>query len=125
MGSHVGLAGTAAGPLARHDDALDEELTAPDTPRLPALEGAGQACGADGAVGAQGLRVLDVLGSSAKKSSGSKDRHGSSEPIGSSMASTNIGFTSRLTSWVGGGKEKGRGSLVGVPRPGGCRSSGC
>src|SRR3954469_18929827 len=30
-------------------------------------------------------------GDSAKKSSGSNDRHGSSEPMGSSMASTNIG----------------------------------
>ena len=59
-GSNLGLARTAARPLARHDDALDEELAAPDTPRLPTLEGAGEAGGADGAVGAQGLGVLDV-----------------------------------------------------------------
>src|SRR5215470_11649309 len=60
LGSHLALARASARPLARHDDAGDEQLAAPDAPRLPALESAGEAVSADGAGPAQRLRVLDV-----------------------------------------------------------------
>jgi hypothetical protein len=38
LGGHLGLAGPTPGPLARHDRPLQEKLSAPDTPRLAALE---------------------------------------------------------------------------------------
>src|SRR6266700_469966 len=56
----VGLAGTAPRPLAGDDDALDEELAAPDAPGLLALESALEAGLTDGAVGAHRLGELDV-----------------------------------------------------------------
>src|SRR5699024_9564804 len=54
------LAGAAAGPLAGTDHSLLEELAAPDTPRLTALEGAFEAGGPEGAVQAERLGVLDA-----------------------------------------------------------------
>ena len=65
------LARTATGPLAGDDDALDEQLAAPDAPGLPALERAGEALDACRAVPAEGLGVLDVRGRSANQSSAS------------------------------------------------------
>src|SRR6478609_9971099 len=62
-GSHGVLARTAAWPLASHDGALDEQLPAPDSPRLLALEGAGEALDARRAEPAERLGELDVLGS--------------------------------------------------------------
>src|ERR1700746_544453 len=46
--------------LARHDLAAQEQLAAPDSPRLPALYGAGEARDPDGAPSAQGLGGLNV-----------------------------------------------------------------
>src|SRR5215469_12651261 len=46
--------------LARHDLAAQEQLAAPDSPRLPALHGAGEARDPDGAPSAQGLGGLNV-----------------------------------------------------------------
>src|SRR3954468_24533010 len=54
------LAGTATRTLAGHDDALDEELSAPHTPRLATLEGAVEAECADRAVDTESLRELHV-----------------------------------------------------------------
>ena len=54
------LARTSPRPLARHDDTADEQLTAPDAPRLVPLQGAGQAGLLQRAVAAQCLRRLDV-----------------------------------------------------------------
>ena len=54
------LARTPPGTLARHDDTADEQLTAPDAPRLVPLQGAGQAGLLQRAVPAQRLRRLDV-----------------------------------------------------------------
>src|SRR5215218_2017814 len=56
----LALAGTPTRALARDHDALHEELTAPDAPRLAALEGAVEAGVTHGAVGAQSLGVLHV-----------------------------------------------------------------
>src|SRR6478736_22723 len=61
-GGHGVLARTAAGPLASHDGALDEQLPTPDAPRLLALERAGKALDACGAEPAERLGELDVLG---------------------------------------------------------------
>src|SRR5215831_15665686 len=46
------------GALARHDLAAQEQLAAPDSPRLTALHGAGEARDPDGAPMAQGLGGL-------------------------------------------------------------------
>ena len=54
------LARTSPGTLPRHDDAADEQLTAPDTPRLVPFQGAGQAGLLQRAVPAQGLRHFDI-----------------------------------------------------------------
>ena len=70
-------------------------------------------------------------GDSAKKSSGSKDRQGSNAARRDRGAAGFSGKHSRASRFhlqmvldgFGRVKEKGRGSLVGVPRPGGCRSS--
>src|SRR4051812_17517709 len=61
-GGDLVLAGTTAGPLARDHHALEEELAAPDTPGLTALEGAVETQGPDRAVQAQGLGELHVDG---------------------------------------------------------------
>ena len=60
VGEQVGLAGPAPRALAGHDDAGDDELPAPDAPRLAALEGTGEARLAQGAGDAEGLGGLDV-----------------------------------------------------------------
>src|SRR6478609_10965473 len=60
-GGHGVLARTAAGSLPRDDGALDEQLPAPDAPRLLALESAGEALDPRGAEPAEGLGELDVL----------------------------------------------------------------
>ena len=52
----------AARPLTGDDDALQDELAAPHSPRLVPLESAGKALRPDRAVEAQRLRVLDVVG---------------------------------------------------------------
>src|SRR3954454_8811494 len=54
------LAGTASRSLAGDHDAAFEDLAAPDTPRLAAVEGAGQARRPHGAVGAEALRELQL-----------------------------------------------------------------
>src|SRR5215472_13692026 len=56
------LARTPARPLARDDLAAQEQLSAPDAPWLPALDGAGQAPVPDRAVGTQRLGELHVVG---------------------------------------------------------------
>src|SRR5215468_3200338 len=48
------------GALARHDLAAQEQLAAPDSPRLPALQGAGEASDPDSTPTAQGLGGLNV-----------------------------------------------------------------
>src|SRR5690348_7197604 len=48
------------GALARHDLAAQEQLAAPDSPRLTALDGAGEARDPHGAPTAQGLGGLNV-----------------------------------------------------------------
>src|SRR3954454_23987171 len=52
------LARTSARALAGDDDPVVEDLAAPDTPRLTAVERAGQAGGPDGALAAEGLGLL-------------------------------------------------------------------
>src|SRR5215467_15341478 len=59
---HVVLTRPAAPALPRNDLAADEQFSSPDTPRLPALHGAGQARGPDRAVAAQRLRKLNIVG---------------------------------------------------------------
>src|SRR3954466_2690883 len=54
------LARTASRALARDHDAAFEDLPAPDTPGLAAVEGAGQARRPHGAVGAEALRELQL-----------------------------------------------------------------
>ncbi|GAA2929228.1 hypothetical protein GCM10020221_26290 [Streptomyces thioluteus] len=54
------LARAATGALAGHDDALDEELAAPDAPRLATVLGAGEAGLAQRAGLAERLGVLHV-----------------------------------------------------------------
>jgi len=61
-GGEVGLAGTAAGALARDDDAVDDELATPDAPGLAPVERTGQARLPERAGNTQGLGVLDGLG---------------------------------------------------------------
>ena len=58
----LGLAGPASRPLARDHHALEEELAAPDAPRLTPFEGSVEAQGLHRAVLAQGLGVLHVRG---------------------------------------------------------------
>jgi hypothetical protein len=60
-GSYIVLAGTAARPLAGHHDSSDEQLAAPDTPRLTPGESTVKALTLDGAALAEGLRELDVV----------------------------------------------------------------
>src|SRR4051794_39806569 len=55
------LAGTAAWTLAGDHHSCLEQLSAPDAPGLPALQGAGEALGPDRAAQAEGLGNLDVL----------------------------------------------------------------
>jgi hypothetical protein len=55
------LAGTTARTLAGDHHSCLEQLSAPDAPGLPALQGAGEALGADRAVQAEGLGNLHVL----------------------------------------------------------------
>src|SRR5690242_5324405 len=54
------LAGTPTGPLARHHGATLEDLAAPDSPRLTALDRAGEALGTKRALRAERLRELEV-----------------------------------------------------------------
>src|SRR3954453_11156758 len=54
------LAGTASWSLALDHDAAFEDLAAPDTPGLAAVEGAGQAGRPHRAVGAEALRELQL-----------------------------------------------------------------
>ena len=61
-GGHVVLTWPAAPALAGHDLAADEQFSSPHSPRLPALDGAGQARGPDRAVAAQRLGQLNVVG---------------------------------------------------------------
>jgi hypothetical protein len=56
------LAGPATRALAGDHHSVEEQLTAPDAPRLTPLEGSGETLGPDRAVPAQGLRELDVAG---------------------------------------------------------------
>src|ERR1700760_2469222 len=58
----VRLAGTAARPLAGHDRAAQQQLAAPDSPRLTPLEGALESGRADPAVLAERLGRLHVGG---------------------------------------------------------------
>src|SRR5262244_3650677 len=51
---------TPPGALARHDLAAQEQLAAPDSPRLTALQGAGEARDPDSAPTAHGLGGLNV-----------------------------------------------------------------
>src|SRR6185437_8271412 len=59
---HFGLARTSAGALARHDRAAHQQLAAPDTPGLPALERTGQAGQPGLTAPAHRLGRLHVLG---------------------------------------------------------------
>src|ERR1700733_5228932 len=61
VGGYSGLAGAPAGALARHDRTAHQQLAAPDTPGLAALERAGQAGDPGPAAPAHGLRGLHVL----------------------------------------------------------------
>src|SRR6201992_947728 len=61
LSGHFGLAGPTPRPLARHDRSLQEKLPAPDAPRLPALDGAGQARGPRRATAAERFGALHVL----------------------------------------------------------------
>src|SRR5580704_18630212 len=58
---YFGLARTSARPLARHDRAPHEQLSAPDAPGLPALECPRQAGDTRPAIPAHRLRRLHVL----------------------------------------------------------------
>src|SRR6202046_5834901 len=58
---YFGLARTSARPLARHDRAPHEQLSAPDAPGLPALERPRQAGDPGPALPATRLRLLHVL----------------------------------------------------------------
>jgi hypothetical protein len=51
---------TPTRPLARHDDALDQEFSTPDTPRLTTLESTGETGESDRAAGAKGLGEFDI-----------------------------------------------------------------
>src|SRR5580704_12445320 len=57
----IGLDRTAASTLMRHDRAADQQLAAPDTPGLAALERAGQARDPGPASPAHRLRPLHIL----------------------------------------------------------------
>jgi hypothetical protein len=59
-GSDLALAGPATGALAGDDHSLQEQLSSPHPPRLAALDGAGEALGADRAGAAERLGELDV-----------------------------------------------------------------
>src|SRR5262249_627272 len=61
-GGQAGLARTAAGPLGGHDRTAKEQLAAPYSPGLGALDGLGQALGPHRALGAQFLRAGHVYG---------------------------------------------------------------
>ena len=61
-----------------HDDARNEQFSTPDAPRLPPLQRASQARLPNRAVQAQCLCLLDIGRRSAKNSSGSTSRQGSS-----------------------------------------------
>jgi hypothetical protein len=61
-GSDLGLAGTTAGTLTRHDGALDEPLASPDSPGLTTFESSGQAGQTNRAGRAERFGVLHVLG---------------------------------------------------------------
>src|SRR3990170_2607833 len=63
LGSRDGvLAGPSSRALAGDHHSREEQLTAPDTPRLAPLAGARQALGPDRTVLAQRLRELHVAG---------------------------------------------------------------
>src|SRR5688572_13071726 len=61
-GSDLGLAGTTARALTRHDGALDEPLASPDSPGLTTFESSGQAGETNRAGRAERFGVLHVLG---------------------------------------------------------------
>src|SRR3954463_7797725 len=60
VASDVDLAGTTAGPLARNHSATLENLAAPDTPGLVALDRAGEALDAQRALTAERLRQFQL-----------------------------------------------------------------
>ena len=61
LSGHLSLAGTASGPLARHDRPVQEKFSAPDTPRLTALKRAGEAHGPPRAPVTERFGALHVL----------------------------------------------------------------
>ena len=61
LDSHIRLAWPSPRSLARHDCAAQEELAAPDSPRLPPLPCSGQAGGPPRALPAQSLGRLHVI----------------------------------------------------------------
>ena len=58
---HLGLARTSARAFTRHDRAAQEQLSPPDSPRLPPLQRSGEAGGPRWALPAQGLGQLHVI----------------------------------------------------------------
>src|SRR5215468_3675533 len=61
LGSYIRLAWPSPRSLARHDRAAQEELAAPDSPRLSPLQCSGQAGGPPRALPAQSLGRLRVI----------------------------------------------------------------
>ena len=77
----LGLAGPATGALAGDDLALDEELAAPDAPRLAPVEGTREASTRAGHVPQRALANSTPSGVSANHSSASFSRQGMPSPV--------------------------------------------
>ena len=125
----LGLARTAAGPLARHDDAGDEQLSSPDAPGLASRISAGQALRSDRTLVAQrdlasstpgGERRTTARGLSGRGSPRRCRRHGrehSQESRWSPLLRSRSGWIlttvwrKRPRSWVSGPRPGGAGEM--------------